>query len=103
MSLHGVEKALYDLNVDRCAREAFTERPTRFAGRYRLTEDELALLTGRDVRGLASLGANPMLVWGFWLMLAPGEERGTPGYLARMRGAPAVPGPVPASGDSKGE
>ncbi|TYK46863.1 hypothetical protein [Actinomadura decatromicini] len=86
MSAEGVEKALYDLNVDRRAREAFTEEPGRFAARYRLTEDELALLTGRDVRGLAARGANPMLVWGFWLMLAPDGERGTPAYLARMRG-----------------
>lgn len=88
MSREGVEKALYDLTVDRRAREAFTERPGRFAGRYRLAEEELALLTGRDVRGLAALGANPMLVWGFWLVLAPEGERGTPAYLARMRGEP---------------
>ncbi|MEU8307208.1 hypothetical protein AB0C84_26975 [Actinomadura sp. NPDC048955] len=103
MSLHGVEKALYDLNVDRRARETFKESPARFADRYRLTGEEAAMLTGRDVRGLASLAANPMLVWGFWLMLAPDGERGAPGYLARLRGETPARRPVPASGDSEGD
>ena len=102
MSLEGVEKALFDLNVDKRARESFTEGPGRFSGRYRLTEEELALLTDRDVRGLAALGANPMLVWGFWLMLAPRGERGTAAYLARMRGEAPATGRVPDSGDSNG-
>ncbi|MFC4052666.1 hypothetical protein ACFOY4_23505 [Actinomadura syzygii] len=97
MSKEGVEKALYDLNVDRRAREAFTAEPDRFAARYRLTGDELALLTERDVRGLAARGANPMLVWGFWLMLPPEGERGTPAYLARMRSD------TPRMHDTKGE
>ncbi|RKS76678.1 aromatic-ring opening dioxygenase LigAB LigA subunit [Actinomadura pelletieri DSM 43383] len=97
MSFAGVEKALYDLNTDRRARETFTEDPDRFSRRYRLTGDELRLLIDRDVRALAGLGANPMLVWGFWLMLPAAGERGNKAYLARMRGE------VPASGGPRGE
>jgi len=103
MSLNGVEKALYDLNVDRRARETFIESPGRFADRYRLTEEEAAMLADRDVRGLAALPANPMLVWGFWLMLAPKGERGTPAYLARLRGETPARRPARASGDSEGD
>lgn len=97
MSLAGVQKALYDLNVDRRARQAFTEDPDRFAGRYRITGDELRLLTDRDVRALAGLGANPMLIWGFWRMLPADGERGDQAYLARMRGE------TPAPGDPRGD
>jgi hypothetical protein len=84
VSVAGVEKALYDLTVDRTGRTLFREDPAAFLRRYRLDDDQRAALSAFDVRALAALPANPMLVWGFWMTCAP--ERSTAAYLRRMRG-----------------
>lgn len=84
MSLEGVEKALYDLNLSRRTRESFGSSPEDFVARYVLTGEQRQLLVSRDVRGLIELGANPMLVWGFWMTCA--ENRSNAAYLAALRG-----------------
>lgn len=84
MTRQAMEKALYDLNVDRRARELFGGDPEGFRGRYRLDDEEAHILMAKDVRALAANGANPMLVWGFWMTC--GDDRRASTYLARMQG-----------------
>jgi hypothetical protein len=84
MTVAGVEKALYDVTVDRASRALFRDDPDAFLSRYRLDEEQRAALRTFDVRGLAALPTNPMLVWGFWMTCAP--DRSTTAYLRRMRG-----------------
>ncbi|HEY0813106.1 MAG TPA: hypothetical protein VGE11_07475 [Pseudonocardia sp.] len=84
MSVAGVEKALYDVTTDRASRTLFRDDPEAFLGRYRLDDAQRAALCTFDVRGLAALPANPMLVWGFWMTCAP--DRSGAAYLRRMRG-----------------
>jgi len=66
MSLTMLERVLYDLNVDRAAKQAFREDPAALLARYRLTEDEVGLIRDFDLHELAARGVNPMLLMGFW-------------------------------------
>jgi hypothetical protein len=66
MSLTMLEKVLYDLNVDRAAKQAFREDPDALLARYRLTDDEVGLVRAFDLHELAARGVNPMLLMGFW-------------------------------------
>jgi hypothetical protein len=91
VSLHGVEKALYDLGVDRASKTAFREDPDAFLGRYRLAADEHAMVAAFDVAALIALGVNPMLTMGYWIEVAP--DRSMRSYLARVR-APSEKGPA---------
>lgn len=86
MSLEGVEKALYDLNLSGKNRRAFGEESEEFVAGYSLSAAEKDLLHGRDVRALLGLGANPMLVWGFWMTCS--SERTNDSYLAKLRATP---------------
>ncbi|KAB2810920.1 hypothetical protein F9L07_02965 [Pimelobacter simplex] len=83
MSLEGVEKALYDLNLSGRNRRAFGEEPETFVAGYVLSDPEKELLRTHDARALLGLGANPMLVWGFWMTCS--SERTTESYLANVR------------------
>ncbi|HVX22788.1 MAG TPA: hypothetical protein VHB02_15675 [Acidimicrobiales bacterium] len=85
MSVDWLEKALWDLNVDRAAKQSFREDAGRFCGRYRLAEDEAEMLATFDVKGLVDKGVNPMLTMGYWLELEGSRSLG--GYVARLRGA----------------
>lgn len=82
MSYEGLEKALYDLNTDRRSRTVFKEEPEKFLGRYRLTANEVTPLLRFDVRALSDFGANPMLVWGYWMMCS--EDRKVSSYLEQL-------------------
>jgi hypothetical protein len=86
VSLEGVEKALYDLNLSGKNRRAFGEEPETFVAGYSLSAAEKELLSTHDVRALLGLGANPMLVWGFWMTCS--SERTSESYLARLRATP---------------
>ena len=88
MSYESVEKALYDLNVDRRARTLLAEDPVQFVERYRLTEDEAEAMLEMDVRKLADGGWNPMLVWGYWMTCS--QDRSVGSYLARLRQSSAA-------------
>lgn len=74
MTIGRLEKALYDLGVDRKAKTLFNDDPQAFGDRYRLDDDETAALNGFDVARLQQLGANPMLTMGFWMQLEPTHD-----------------------------
>ncbi len=82
MTLFGVEKAMYDLGGDRRARELFAAEPERLLSRYGLDPDEHEALRSFNVNALHRAGANPMLVWGFWMTCS---GRSTGAYLNQLR------------------
>ncbi|MCU1458392.1 MAG: extradiol ring-cleavage dioxygenase [Actinomycetia bacterium] len=86
MSIYALEKALFDLNVDRPSKQRFRDDPVDFCSRYQLSDDERARVVAFDVRGLVDLGVNPMLTMGYWLELEGSRSLG--GYIKRMRAAP---------------
>lgn len=83
MSVNMVEKALYDLSVNRRAAERFNEDVDGFLARYRLSEEERAMFRTGDVRAMRDLGANPMLTMGFWMAVRGPREMGA--YMKRMK------------------
>jgi len=80
MSLTMLEKVLYDLNVDRTAKQAFREDPDALLARYRLTDDEVGLVRAFDLHELAARGVNPMLLMGFWQL----SRQDLQAYLRRI-------------------
>lgn len=71
MSRNLLERALWQLSVDRASKERFREDPRGFLGRFALSEEEVEMVVGFDVAGLQAVGVNPMLTMGFWQELAP--------------------------------
>jgi hypothetical protein len=80
MSVTMVEKVLYDLSVDRSAKQAFRDDATALLAGYRLGEDEIASIRSFDLHDLSARGVNPMLLMGFWRL--SGEDM--PSYLRRI-------------------
>jgi protocatechuate 4,5-dioxygenase alpha chain len=84
MSRNVVERVLYQLCVDRGAKQRFKESPEDFLSRYALTDDERALVLGFDVKALQAYGINSMLTMGYWQELAP--QRDMRAYMKQLRG-----------------
>lgn len=83
MSRNTVERALYQLCVDRSAKQRFKEEPEKFLARFAMTEDERAMVLGFDVKALQAYGINPMLTMGYWQELSPQRDMKT--YMTRLR------------------
>ncbi len=83
MSRNLVERVLYQLCVDRSAKQRFKEGPGDFLSRYALSEPERAMVLTFDVKGLQTYGINPMLTMGFWQELAP--QRDMRSYMKQLR------------------
>ena len=66
-----MERVLWQLCVERAAKERFRQDAAGFLARFELSEDEAAMILGFDVAGLQAAGVNPMLTMGFWQELAP--------------------------------
>lgn len=62
MSLHAVERLLYELNRDPAKVTEFRERPERLLERYDLTEEERGWFAERDVLALYRHGVHPLLL-----------------------------------------
>lgn len=67
MSRDLVELALWELSVDRHAKQRFRADPREWLARYRLDDRETAAIVGHDVAALVGRGVNPMLTMGFWM------------------------------------
>lgn len=83
MSRNVLERVLYQLTVDRNAKQRFREDAARFLERHALSDEERAMLIGFDVAGLQKAGVNPMLTMGFWQELS--AERDMRAYMRRLR------------------
>ncbi|MGX7677584.1 aromatic ring-opening dioxygenase subunit LigA [Jatrophihabitans sp. DSM 45814] len=62
MSLHAVERLLYELNRDPAKVAEFRSQPTEILGRFDLTEDERGWLQERDILALYRYGVHPLLL-----------------------------------------
>ncbi|AQY66172.1 MULTISPECIES: extradiol ring-cleavage dioxygenase [Pseudomonas] len=71
MSRNVMERALWQLCVERVAKERFRQDAVGFLGRFALEEAEVRMIVEFDVAGLQAAGVNPMLTMGFWQELAP--------------------------------
>lgn len=83
MSRNVIERALYQLCVDRSAKQRFKEAPEEFLARYALSEAERAMVLGFDVKALQAYGINSMLTMGFWQEHSPQRDMRT--YIKQLR------------------
>lgn len=74
MSRNLLEKVLWQLSVDRTAKQRFRDDPQQFLARTGLNEQEQAWVLEFDVGALQAVGVNPMLTMGFWQELAPNRS-----------------------------
>ncbi|WP_338743884.1 extradiol ring-cleavage dioxygenase [Pseudomonas sp. KK18] len=77
MSRNVLERVLWQLSVDRSAKERFRCDANRFLSRFSLSDEHKQMVLGFDVAGLQRLGVNPMLTMGFWQELAPDRDMAT--------------------------
>lgn len=82
MSRNVLERVLWQLSVDRTAKERFRADPRRFLARFALSEAHEQMVLNFDVGGLQREGVNPMLTMGFWQELSP--ERSMAVYKRRL-------------------
>lgn len=80
-----MERVLWQLCVERAAKERFRQDAAGFLSRFELSEDEAAMILGFDVAGLQAAGVNPMLTMGFWQELS--VERDMALYKKRLGGS----------------
>ena len=83
MSRNLVERVLYQLCVDRSAKQRFKEDPDDFLERYALSDNERLMVREFDVRWLQAYGVNPMLTMGYWQELSP--QRDMRVYMSKLR------------------
>ncbi len=83
MSVHGVEKVLYDLSMSGKTRKSYSADPPGFLASYNLTESETAEIINFRVAGMLASGVNSMLLMGYWMQLEP--SRSIRNYLAALR------------------
>jgi len=84
MSRNTVERALYQLCVDRAAKQRFRDDAAAFLERYALSDEERAMVLNFEVAQLQAYGVNPMLTMGYWQELSP--QRGMRAYMTKLRG-----------------
>ncbi|WP_297843659.1 extradiol ring-cleavage dioxygenase [Pseudomonas sp.] len=74
MSRNVLERVLWQLSVDRSAKERFRADGSRFLARFALSYEHKQMVLEFDVAGLQRAGVNPMLTMGFWQELAPDRD-----------------------------
>ncbi|MYM26243.1 extradiol ring-cleavage dioxygenase [Duganella sp. FT135W] len=83
MSRNLVERVLYQLCVDRSAKQRFKDGAEDFLARFALTDAEREMVLAFDVKALQAYGVNSMLTMGFWQELAP--QRDMRSYMKQLR------------------
>ncbi|MET0267215.1 MAG: hypothetical protein ABW202_16570 [Duganella sp.] len=83
MSRNLLERVLYQLCVDRSAKQRFKESPEQFLARHALSEQERDMVLHFDVKALQAYGVNSMLTMGFWQELSPTRDMNA--YMACLR------------------
>lgn len=84
MSRNLLERVLYQLCVDRAAKQRFKESPEQFLARYAISELEREMVLTFDVKALQDYGVNSMLTMGFWQELSPTRDMRL--YITNLRG-----------------
>lgn len=89
MSIHAVEKLLYEICNSRERAEQYRSAREQLVARFALTDLERGLVNALDVRGLTDYGVNPMLIMTTWNTLVGPNHIGD--YLGKLN-APRVAG-----------
>ncbi len=74
MSRNLLEKVLWQLSVDRTAKQRFRDDPQKFIERTGLSEEHQKWVLNFEVGALQAAGVNPMLTMGFWQEMAPNRS-----------------------------
>jgi len=82
MSIHMLEKALFDITGHPQRAAEFKADPDRFLREYALDAEEIRILKDLDVREMQARNANPMLVMRAFTCLE-GRDR-LPEYMRRL-------------------
>ena len=82
MSIHTVEKVLWELMAMPTKKEAFLNSPDDFLSTYPLAETEAQWLKEWDVRSMTDQGCSPMLTMISWMAVRGQDEM--PEYMRRM-------------------
>ena len=82
MSVHAVEKLLYEICNSGARAEEYRRERESLLGRYALTDAELKLVRDFDVQGLSAHGVNPMLIMTAWNTLVGPDHIGE--YLGKL-------------------
>lgn len=90
MSIHSLEKALFDIASEPSEAQRYKQHPDAFLARYRLDADEAQLLRGLDVREMIARDANPMLVMRAFTSLEGRAQ--LPEYMRRLNAGRAQQG-----------
>ena len=84
MSIHTIERALFELTAAPQRLPEYQQDPRRFLAAYPLTAEELELVLALDVKELCRRGLNPMLAMRAFNLIA-GRDK-FPEYLQRLNG-----------------
>ena len=74
MSRNVLERVLWQLSVERAAKERFRDDARKFLARFDLSDEEKRMVVEFDVGALQRLGVTPMLTMGFWQELSPSRD-----------------------------
>ena len=74
MSRNVLERVLWQLSVERAAKERFRDDARKFLARFDLSDEEKRMVVEFDVGALQRMGVNPMLTMGFWQELSPSRD-----------------------------
>jgi hypothetical protein len=85
VSIHTVERALFDIASSPARAAEYKADREKFLGAYPLQPDELQMVLELDVREMHTRGANPMLVMRAFSSIE-GRER-VPEYMRRLNAA----------------
>jgi hypothetical protein len=82
MSVHMLEKLLWEVTQQPSRAAEFKADPDRFLLAYALEADEVALIKNLDVRGMMACAVNPMLIMRIWSLIKGRDQ--TAEYLRRL-------------------
>lgn len=74
MSRNVLERVLWQLSVERPAKERFREDPEGFLSRFDLSDEEKSMVLNFDVKAMQDIGVNAMLTMGFWQEMSPNRS-----------------------------
>lgn len=83
MSIHTLEKVLWDLHADPEKLNFYKRNPEEFLDAYPLNDEERGLLIEQHVRKMADRGVSQMLLFVNW-QAVNGGEASIPEYMKRM-------------------
>ncbi len=82
MSVHMLEKLLWEITQQPSRAAEFKANPDRFLLAYALDPDEVELIKNLDVRGMMAREVNPMLIMRLWAIVKGRDQ--TAEYLRRL-------------------